>query len=55
MVGTRITCKRDGWHKNNSPKGWTDGELNGQHEDSSPRDVESNSKHQNNSPKGWTI
>ena len=26
--------------KNNSPNGWTDGELNDQHE--------------NNSPKGWT-
>ena len=31
-----------------------DGELNGQHENSSPKDGESNSKHENNSPKGWT-
>ena len=30
-----------GGTKNNFPTGWTDGELNGQHE--------------NNSPKGWTV
>ena len=50
-------------------KGWTDGELNGQHENNSPKDGESNSKHENNSPKdgesnsrhennspkGWTV
>ena len=22
IVGTKITCRRDGQHKNNSPKGW---------------------------------
>ena len=64
MVGPKITCPRvgqykitrlrDGWHKNNLPKGWTDGELNGQHENSSPKDGESNSEHENNLPKGWT-
>ena len=40
MVGTKITCQRDGWHKNNSSKGWTDAELNGRLE--------------NNSQKKWT-
>ena len=30
------TFLRDGWHKNNSPRGWTDGGLNGQHENNSP-------------------
>ena len=40
MAGTKITRPRDGWHKNNSPKGRMDGELYGGHE--------------NNSPKGWT-
>ena len=48
----KITRLRDGWHKNNSPKRWTDGELNDQHENNSPKDRESNSKHENNSPKG---
>ena len=28
MLGTKITCPRVGQYKNNSPKGWTDGELN---------------------------
>ena len=46
---------RDGWHKNNSPKGRMGGELNGRHENNSPKDGESNSKHENNSPKGWTV
>ena len=55
MVGTKITCSRDGWHKNNSPKGWTGGELYGRHENNSPKDEESNSKHENNLPKGWTV
>ena len=32
IVGTKITRPRDGWHKNNSPKGWMGGELNGWHE-----------------------
>ena len=31
------------------------GELNGQHENNSPKDGESNSKHKNNSPKGWIV
>ena len=31
------------------------GELNGQHENNSPKDGESNSKHENNSPKGSTV
>ena len=39
MVGTEIALTRDGRHKNNSPKGGTDGELYGRHE--------------NNSPNGW--
>ena len=53
MDSTKITQLRDGWHKNNSQKGWTDGELNGKHENNSPKDGELNSKHENNSPKGW--
>ena len=28
----KITRLRDGWHKNNSPKGWMVGELNDWHE-----------------------
>ena len=32
-----------------------DGELNGQHENNSPKDGEWNSKRENNSPKGWTV
>ena len=55
MLGTKITCPRDGRHKNNSPKGWMGEELNGQHESNLPKDEESNSKHENNSPKGWTV
>ena len=31
MVSTKITLSMDGWHKNNSPKERTDGELYGQH------------------------
>ena len=38
----KITRLRDGWHKNNSPKGWMGRELNGQHENNSPKDGESN-------------
>ena len=52
IVSTKITCPRLGQYKNNSPKGWMDGELNGQHENNSP---ESNSKHENNLPKAWTV
>ena len=55
IVSTKITCPRVGQYKNNSPKGWMGGELNGQHENDSPKHGESNSKHENNSPKGWTV
>ena len=41
--------------ENNSPNRWTDGELNDQHENNSPKDGESNGRHENNSPKGWTV
>ena len=41
--------------QNNSPKGWTDGELNGQHENNSPKDGKSNGRHENNSRKGSTV
>ena len=51
----KITRLRDGWQNNNSPKGWTDGELNGQHKNNSLKGGESDSKHKNNSPKGWTV
>ena len=55
IVNTKITRPKVGQYKNNSPKGWLGGELNGQHENNSPKDGESNSKHENNSPKGWTV
>ena len=55
IVGTKITRPRVGQYKNNSPKGWPDGELNGRHENNSPKDGESNKYHENNSPKGWTV
>ena len=55
MVGTKISRPRVGQYKNNSPKGWPGGELNGRHENNSPKDGESNSRHENNSPKGWTV
>ena len=55
MVGTKIARPRDGLHKNNSPKGCMGGELNGQHENNSPKDGESNSRHENNLPKGWAV
>ena len=55
MVGTEINRPRVGQYKNNSPKGWTDGELNSQHQNNSQKDGESDSKHENNSPKGWTV
>ena len=48
----KITCPRLGQYKNNSPKGWMGGELNGQHENNSP---ESSSKHENNLSKAWTV
>ena len=31
MVGTEITRQMDGWHKNNSPKGWVEGKFIGRH------------------------
>ena len=59
---TKIIRPRVGQCKNNSPKGWMGGELNGQHgelngqhENNSPKDGESNKYHENNSPKGWTV
>ena len=55
IVSTKITRPSVGQCKNNSPKGWMSGELNGQHENNSPKDGESNSKHENNSLKGWTV
>ena len=69
IVSTKITRPRVGQHINNSLKGWMGGELNGlhennspktgelngQHENNSPKDGESDSKHENNSPKGWTV
>ena len=38
MVSTKITRPVDGWHKNNSPKGGTGGELYGRHENNSPNE-----------------
>ena len=65
MVGPKLTHLRDGWHKSNSPKGWTDGELYRRHENNLPKDGELNAstkitrpgdvRPKNNSPKqGWT-
>ena len=51
IVSTKITRPSVGQYKNNSPKRWMGGELNGQHENNSQKDGESNSKHENNSPK----
>ena len=42
IVSTKITRPRVGQCKNNSPKRWMGGELNGQHENNSPKDGESN-------------
>ena len=53
LVSTNITRPRVGQYENNSAKGWMGGELNGQHENNSPKDGESNSKHEYNSHKGW--
>ena len=55
IVRTKITRPRVGQYKNNSPRGWMGGELNGQHKHNSPKDRESNSKHENNSPKSRTV
>ena len=38
MVGTKITLPKDGWHKNNSSKGWAGGELYGRRENNSSKD-----------------
>ena len=51
MVGKKITRSKDGWHKNNSSVGRTDGELNGWHETHLPKDGELNGRHENNLPK----
>ena len=51
IVSTKITRPKVGQCKNNSPKGWPGGELNGRHENNSPKDGESNSRHENNSPR----
>ena len=40
IVSTKITRPRVGQYKNNSLKGWIGGELNGQHENNSPKDGE---------------
>ena len=42
IESTKITRPRVGQCKNNSPKGWMGGELNGQHENNLPKDRESN-------------
>ena len=55
IVGTKITCLRVGQCKNNSPKGWMGGELNGQHENNSTKVENQIVGHENNSPKGWTV
>ena len=44
----------DGTKIYNSPKGLTDGELYGRHENNTPEDGELNGRNENNSPKGWT-
>ena len=51
MVNTKITYPRDGWHKNNLPKGWTEGELYGRHRKASPKGW--TVYHKNKSPNGW--
>ena len=38
IVGTKITRPKDELHKNNLPKGRADRELNGQHENNSPKE-----------------
>ena len=55
IVSMKITHPRVGQYKNNLSKGWMGGDLNGQHENNSPKDGESNSKHKYNLPKGWTV
>ena len=53
MVSTKITCPRVEQYKNNSPKGWMGGELDGRHENNSAKTGELNGLHENNLPKGW--
>ena len=63
IVGTKITRPRVGQCKNNSPKGWMGGELNGQHEITRQRMENQivstkitrarDGQNKNNSPKGW--
>ena len=55
IVSTKLIRPKVGLYKNNPPKGRMGRELNGHHENNSPKDGESNSKHENNSPKGWTV
>ena len=55
MLGTKITRQGLDSTKITRKKGWTDGELNGWHENKSPKDGESNVMDENNSPKGWTV
>ena len=55
IVSTKITRPRVGKYKNNSLKGWMGGELNGQHENNSQKDGESNSLQENNSRIGWKV
>ena len=38
VVVTKITHRRDGRHKNNSQKGWTDEELYGRYKNNSSRE-----------------
>ena len=38
IVSAKITRPRVAQCTNNSPNGWTGGELNGQHENNSPKD-----------------
>ena len=55
IVSMKITHPRVGQCKNNLPKGWPDGELNGRHKNNLPKDGESNSKHENNSSRIWKV
>ena len=55
IVSTKITRPRVGQYRNKSPKGWMGGEANGQHENNSPKDGESNGRYGNKSSKGWTV
>ena len=54
IVSTKITRPRVGQYKNNSPKEWICGELMIDTKNNSPKDGELNGRHENSSPKGWT-